>query len=75
MQGAFRTALVMAAGIGASRALGSLWEHKTERPAPKDPDRPEVSWSEALLWGASAGLLAGVVKTVVRSNTKSGYGK
>jgi hypothetical protein len=27
---------------------------------------PGVTWGQALLWGASAGLLAGLVRTVAR---------
>jgi hypothetical protein len=57
---------VMATGVTATRLLEHAWEAKTSEAAPKNPAAPGVGWGEALLWGATAGVLAGVAKTVAR---------
>lgn len=57
---------VLAAGITTHRVLERIWEESTSRPAPKNPASPGVTWSEALLWGATAGVLAGLAKTATR---------
>ncbi len=46
--------------------LQAAWEHKTKKPAPKNPGAPEVTWSQALLWSASVGVLVGLVRTSIR---------
>lgn len=60
------TAAVMATGVTATRLLEHAWEAKTDSPAPKNPAQPGVGWPEALVWGAAAGVLAGIAKTVTR---------
>lgn len=57
---------VVVAGFATRHALAWAWEARTERPAPKNPAAPGVSWKEALMWGAAAGVVAGVARTVVR---------
>lgn len=57
---------VLAAGITTHRLLERVWEENTSRPAPKNPASPGVTWGEALLWGATAGVLAGLAKTATR---------
>lgn len=57
---------VATAGIATHRLLERIWEENARRPAPKNPADPGVSWGEALLWAASAGVLAGLAKTVTR---------
>lgn len=57
---------VVAGGALARLVLENVWEATTDRPAPKNPAARDVTWKEALLWGASAGLLAGLVRTVMR---------
>jgi hypothetical protein len=57
---------VLAAGITTHQVLERIWEESTERPAPKNPAAPGVTWGEALLWGATAGILAGLAKTAAR---------
>lgn len=54
------------AGLGTRQLLETAWEKQTRRPAPKDPTAPGVTWQEALLWGAMAGLAVGVTRTLVR---------
>jgi hypothetical protein len=63
---AFAMLGVLAAGLTTRRLLERIWEENTSRPPPKDPTLPGVTWGQALLWGASAGLLAGLVRTVAR---------
>lgn len=63
---ALMAAAVMATGITATRVLERAWEEAAGSPAPKNPEASGVSWGEALLWGAAAGVLAGVAKTVTR---------
>ena len=57
---------VTAAGLVAKKALELAWESTTDKPAPKNPAAPGVSWEQALLWGGAAGVVAGLVNTVVR---------
>lgn len=57
---------VIGGGVLARLILENIWEAATDRPAPKNPAAKGVSWKDALLWGASAGLLVGVVRTVMR---------
>lgn len=54
------------AAFAVHRALEEVWEHKTREPAPKNPAAKGVSWKDALLWGASAGALAGIARVVTR---------
>lgn len=57
---------VMLAGFVTRQILERSWEATTDRPAPKNPATPGVKWQEALLWGGTAGVLAGLVSTAVR---------
>jgi hypothetical protein len=56
----------VAGGFLTRALLEYVWEASTERPAPKNPDAKGVTWGEALLWGASAGVLVGVARTAAR---------
>jgi hypothetical protein len=57
---------VLAASMTTRLVLERVWEETTARPAPKNPASPGVTWGEALVWGATAGLLAGLARTVAR---------
>jgi hypothetical protein len=59
-------AAIAVTGLVTHKALAEAWEAKTERPPPLNPAAPGVSWGEALLWGAIAGVVAGLGKTLVR---------
>ena len=56
----------VAGGMLAKLIMENVWEATTDRPPPKNPAAKGVSWKEALLWGGSAGLVVGVVRTVMR---------
>ena len=59
-------ASVVAAGFATRYLLGRAWEARTDEPPPKDPAQPGVSWQEALTWGGTAGVMAGLARTAVR---------
>jgi hypothetical protein len=59
-------AVVAVTGFATRQLLEWAWESQTDRPAPKNPAQSGVSWPESLLWGATAGLLAGLVQTTTR---------
>jgi|GEM_PF-2661728 len=56
---------VMAVGFVTRLILERSWEATTDCPVPKNPPAPGVKWQEALLWGGTAGVLAGLVQTAV----------
>jgi hypothetical protein len=58
----------IAGGVLTRTLLARVWEATTDRPPPKNPDAVGVSWKEALIWGATAGVLAGLSRTVARKS-------
>lgn len=61
-------AAAVAGGLATRALLEKAWEAKTAKPAPKNPAADDVTWSQALLWGASAGVLVGVARTAIRKS-------
>lgn len=58
-------ASVVAAGFLARYLLGRIWEARKDEPPPKNPAQPGVSWQEALTWGGTVGVVAGLARTAV----------
>lgn len=63
---------VLAGGLATRAALEQVWEAGTDRPAPKNPAADGVSWRDALMWAAAAGVVVGVARTAIR-RTYAGF--
>lgn len=60
------SAAAVAAGVMARRAADKAYRHEVGEAPPANPDESDVGWRQALLWGASTGVLVGVVRVVGR---------
>ncbi len=52
------------AAVMARKALTAAWSMMTGEEPPQNPAAADTSWREALLWGAAAGLVAGLARTI-----------
>ncbi len=52
------------AAVMARKALTAAWSLATGDDPPQNPASDDTSWREALLWGAAAGLVAGLARTI-----------
>lgn len=57
---------VFGVGLATQYLAGKAWEKSTSKPPPKNPAAADVSWPEALLWAAFAGVAVGLTRTVAR---------
>ncbi|WP_169735501.1 DUF4235 domain-containing protein [Halomonas halodenitrificans] len=60
------SAAAVAASMMARKAADKAYRHEVGETPPEDPDEPDVEWRQALLWGASTGVLVGVARVVGR---------
>lgn len=60
------SAAAVAAGVMARKGAARAYQHQLGKAPPANPAEPEVSWRQALLWGASTGILMGVARVVGR---------
>ncbi|MAR71928.1 MAG: hypothetical protein CME78_06825 [Halomonas sp.] len=60
-----------AAAVGASvmsrKAAKRAYQKVSDKEPPENPDRDDVEWREAILWGAATGVMVGVARVVGRS--------
>lgn len=49
------------------------WRLARGNKAPRNPDAPEVSWPDALAWGAGVGLAVGVARTLAMRAAASAW--
>lgn len=75
--GRVESMVTLAAAIGATlltrKLLAGGWRQAVDRDPPKNPASPEVSWREALLWGAVSGAVIGVVRIASRRASSKAY--
>ena len=62
---AFAKTSTIAGAASTHLLLRKAWKLITKREPPVNPASPEVLWKEALIWGATTGLVAGVMKIMV----------
>lgn len=55
-----------AVGAGTRYILGKGWKLVTKKDPPLNPATPGVLWTEALVWGALMGMVAGMLGIVAR---------
>ena len=56
-------------GFSTRYLLGKGWKLVTNKMPPKNPAQPGVLWSEAIVWGALTGMMAGILGVVARRLT------
>lgn len=70
-------ALAFAAAVGmgllARNALKAGWRVAADSEPPQNPASYEVSWREALLWGALSGAVVGVARIASRRASSTAY--
>ena len=60
-------------GMAAHLLMRKGWRYITNKKPPLNPASHGVKWGEALLWGATSGLVIGMIKTIVRRATAGYY--
>jgi uncharacterized protein involved in exopolysaccharide biosynthesis len=53
-------------GFLARKSLETAWRQIRRSDPPLNPVTPKTTWTDALLWGAAAGLVAGLSRVVMR---------
>jgi hypothetical protein len=65
------TGAAVAAGVLTNRLLKAAWRQSRGEDPPINPAAAEVSWTDALIWGASVGAAIGVSRVLARRTTTS----
>ena len=78
-EGAMNGLLVSGAAVAGSlltkRLIGYLWKTAMKSDPPKNPADRNVSWKEAVIWSLLTGVVASMVKLLVRRNVVVGAKK
>ena len=69
----FGSAIV--AGVAARKVMTSAWERGTGNPPPANPESPDTSWREAVLWAVASGALVGVARMLAARKAADYYRK
>jgi hypothetical protein len=72
-ENALAFAVAFGATILARNALQAGWRKTLGVDPPKNPTSREVSWRDALLWGAVSGAVVGMTGIVARRASSSAY--
>ena len=67
----FATITAAIASKSTRSGLKKGWTKVRRAQPPDNPDRPDVSWVDALLWAALSGLVVGVVRVLVQRGSAS----
>jgi len=62
-------------GIAAKKIITAAWTKGTGHPPPANPESPDTSWSEALVWALASGALVGVARMLAARKAASYYRK
>lgn len=65
------TGAAVAAGVLTNRLLKSAWKQSRGKEPPTNPAAAGVSWTEALIWGASVGAAVGISRVLARRTSTS----
>ncbi len=75
--GPAENALAFAVALGVTlltrNAVQAGWRAATNRDPPKNPASHDVTWRDALLWGAVSGAVVGVARIASRRASSSAY--
>ena len=63
------------AGVLSHRGLESMWKRLRRKDPPQNPAAPTVTWTEALAWGAVAGVVAGISRVVARRGAVAAWAR
>lgn len=66
-------ALLAARAVKAGMEKG--WGAIQKDEPPENPEDPETSWQEALIWSVATGVLIGTVKLMIKRGTAAGWTK
>lgn len=60
-------------GIAAKKIMTAAWTKGTGRPPPANPESPDTSWGEALVWAVASGALVGVARMLAARKAADFY--
>ncbi|MGH3509115.1 MAG: DUF4235 domain-containing protein [Nocardioidaceae bacterium] len=66
-------ATTMGAAIATRKGLNTTWKLATGRMPPSNPEHPDTSMTEALLWAAFSGLAVGAAKIIASRKAADYY--
>lgn len=69
------TGAVVLAGTLVSSAMKEGWRKVKEEEPPEDPTSEDVSWSDAIAWTVTTGVVLGLVNLAVRKGLSKGRKK
>jgi hypothetical protein len=71
----FAAGAAAAGAVIAHSVLEKAWKQIRQKDPPLNPAAPKVTWSEALTWGAAAGIVAGVSRVVARRGAVAAWAR
>lgn len=74
-EGVIALAAATTAAFAARELLEAGWRKTLDRDPPKNPSSYEVTWKEAILWGAVSGAFIGVTRIASRRISSGAYSK
>jgi hypothetical protein len=60
-------------GIAAKKVLTTAWTKGTGHPPPANPESPDTSWGEALVWALATGAVVGVARMLASRKAAEFY--
>jgi hypothetical protein len=71
----FAAGAAAAAAVIAHGVLEKAWKQIRQKDPPLNPAAPKVTWTEALTWGAAAGVVAGISRVVARRGAVAAWAR
>jgi hypothetical protein len=69
----FGFAATMAATVAARRALSVTWKLSTGKQPPTNPEHPDVSLGEAVVWASASGVAVGLARMLASRQAADYY--
>jgi hypothetical protein len=66
-------AATMAATVAARKALSATWKLSTGKQPPTNPEHPDVSMGEAVLWASASGVAVGLARMLASRKAADYY--
>lgn len=71
----FAAGAAAAAAVIAHGVLEKSWKQVRQKDPPLNPAAPHVTWTEALSWGAVAGIVAGLSRVAARRGAVAAWSR
>ena len=72
---ALGTGSAVLSGIATKKIVSTLWRKSTGTEPPANPEDPDTTWGEAVLWAVISGALIGVARMLAARKAASFYRK